>query len=85
MLPYVCLQCRQCLFASRHSSLYHGAKFFSHLFGFLLAVIVFFVMTSALTASAMRYSSIFSALQSLSSANSVSMSSKSFKNCMVAV
>jgi hypothetical protein len=33
----------------------------------------------------MRNSSIFSALRSLSSANSVSMSSKSFKNCLVAV
>jgi hypothetical protein len=55
-------------FAFLHSSLYHGAICFSHLLGFLLSVMVFFVITPTATASSIRKSSIFSALRLLSCA-----------------
>ena len=85
VVPYLPLHYVQYRFASRHSSLYLGAMCFSHLFRFLLAVMHFFVMTSAFTASSIRNASIFSALLSLSSANLVAMSSNPAKNCGVAV
>ena len=83
--PYDYLVCVQCCFAYLHSSLYHGAICFSHLLGFLFGVMDFFVITPAFTASSMRYSSIFSALRSLSAAYLSSIASNSWRNCVDAV
>ena len=64
-LPYFYLHDVHFNLAVLHSSLYHGAKCFSHLLGFLLSVRMVLVMTPAETASAIRNSSTCSARRSL--------------------
>ena len=74
-----------CCFAALHSAVNHGAMCFSHLLGFFLAIIILLVITPAMTASAMRYSSMRSALWSLSSSNRFSIASNPVVNCGVDV
>jgi hypothetical protein len=84
-LPCAYLICWYCFFAALHSSLYHGAMCFSHLLGFLLSVITVLLITSIFTASAIRNSSIFAALRSLSSVNFCTISSNVLVNNAVDV
>jgi hypothetical protein len=85
LLPYCYLARLHCYFAALHSSLYHGARCFSHLFGFALSFISFRVTTPAATASSIKKSSIFWALVSLSSACDLSTASNFSLKSSVAV
>jgi hypothetical protein len=85
LLPYCYLARLHCYFAALHSSLYHGARCFSHLFGFALSLISFRVTTPAATASSIKNFSIFWALVSLSSACNLSVASNLSLKSSVAV
>jgi hypothetical protein len=85
LLPYSLLVYLQCDFAILQSLSNHGARCFSHLFGFMLSIMIFFDTTPAATASSIMSSSIFYALISFDAACCLSTASNFYWNSSVVV